>query len=358
MSAEGIRNFIESGGWYVTLIIVAGSIILAFLIRLIIVQLIRKVSKYSSYKKLYPITLRFRSSGTLFLILIILLFVFPFIKLPDGIDNIIKHIWTILLILDIAWILIGTVKTIKTLLFEKIDLEAKDNLRSRKISTQFIILQKILIAIIIVVAFSVALMTFDKIKEVGYSLLASAGIAGIIIGFAAQKSLTNVIAGLQIAITQPICIDDVVVVEGEWGKIEEITLTYIVVKIWDKRRMVLPITYFIENNFQNWTRSSSDILGTVYLYVDYKLPVDTIRKELTKILENTDLWDGQVNSVQVTGTNEKTMEVRALISSNDSSKLWSLRVLVREKLIEFLQKEYPECLPLTRINLGGKEENK
>ena len=195
-------------------------------------------------------------------------------------------------------------------------------------------------------------MTFDGIRRIGISLFASAGVAGIILGFAAQKVLGSVLAGFQIALTQPIRIDDVVIVEKEWGWIEEITLTYVVVRIWDRRRMILPTTYFIETPFQNWTRVSADILGSIFIYADYRVPVEKLREELENILKNSDLWDGKIQNLQVTNTTENTLELRALMSAADSPTAWDLRVHVREKLVEYLQKNYPDCLPRTRIEIN------
>ena len=180
------------------------------------------------------------------------------------------------------------------------------------------------------------LMVFESGRHFGTAIIASAGVAGIIIGFAAQKSIATLLAGFQIALTQPIRIDDVVIVENEWGRIEEITLTYVVVRIWDLRRLVLPITYFIETPFQNWTRTSADILGTVFLHVDYTLPLDSLRSELTRILEGSPLWDRKVNVLQVTDAKPHTLEVRALASAADASAAWDLRCHIREQLIAFI----------------------
>ena len=187
-------------------------------------------------------------------------------------------------------------------------------------------------------------------------MLASAGVAGIVIGFAAQKSLATLLAGFQIALTQPIRIDDVVIVEGEWGRIEEITLTYVVVRIWDLRRLIVPITYFIEQPFQNWTRVSADILGTVFLYVDYNVPVDAVRKELTRLLEASPLWDRKVNVLQVTDSKEGTVELRALASASDAGRAFDLRCDVREKLVAFIQQNYPESLPRLRASLSQQSD--
>jgi small-conductance mechanosensitive channel len=199
-------------------------------------------------------------------------------------------------------------------------------------------------------------MTFESIRAVGVSVLTSAGIAGIILGFSAQKAIGTLLAGIQIAITQPIRIDDVVIVDGEWGRIEEINLTYVVVKIWDKRRLVVPSTYFIENTFQNWTRESADILGTVFIYTDYTVSFDAVREELTRLLKSSPHWDGNVNVLQVTDVKERTIELRALMSAKDSGTAWDLRVFIREKLIAFLQEKYPESLPKTRITLQGEQK--
>ena len=197
-------------------------------------------------------------------------------------------------------------------------------------------------------------LLFDNLRIIGSSILVSAGILGIILGFAAQKPISNLIAGFQIAFTQPITIDDVVVVEGEWGRIEEITLTYVVVKIWDMRRLILPISYFVEKPFQNWTKTSADILGTVFLYVDYGVPIEKLRDKLSKILKKTDLWDGKTSIIQVTATTEKCVELRVLVSARNSPDAWNLRCIVREKLVEYIRKNYPESLPVTRAEIKKK----
>lgn len=262
---------------------------------------------------------------------------------------------SVLLIVSLTWILIVTIRIFKRAFLENYNTSEKDNLRSRKFHTQFNILERILVFLIVLIAVGLILMLFEDVRRIGISLFASAGIAGVIIGFAAQRIIGAVIAGLQIAITQPIRIDDVVIIENEWGRIEEITLTYVVVNIWDKRRLIVPTTYFFDKPFQNWTRTTSEILGTVFIYTDYNVPFDTLRKELTRLLESSPLWDKKVNVLQVTDAKENNIEVRALISAKDSGTAWDLRVFIREKLIEFLQKNYPESLPKSRILIEGKE---
>ena len=260
-------------------------------------------------------------------------------------------VFSVMVIIFISWILIQSVHLVKHFVLGKFEIDEKDNLKARKVYTQFRVLENIIVFLIVVIALSLILMSFDGIRKIGVSLIASAGVAGIIIGFAAQRAIGTILAGIQIALSQPIRLDDVVIVENEWGRIEEINLTYVVVAIWDKRRLVLPTTYFIEKPFQNWTRTTAEILGTVFIYADYTLPVDAVRKELDKILENTEHWDGKVKVVQVTDATEKTVEIRVLVSAADSPSAWDLRVYVREKLLAFLQENYPQCLPRTRVIL-------
>jgi len=201
-------------------------------------------------------------------------------------------------------------------------------------------------------ASALMLMMFPKARQAGTTILASAGVIGLVVGMAAQRTIGAFIAGLQIAFTQPIRLDDVVIVENEWGRIEEIALTFVVVKIWDLRRLVVPITYFIENPFQNWTRTTADILGTVFIYVDYTVPIESVRAELKRIAEESQLWDKKVCVLQVTNSSERTVELRALVSAADASTAWSLRCEVREKLLTFLQKNHPDALPKIRAELN------
>jgi len=274
----------------------------------------------------------------------------------EATKEIVGHISTITIILSFAWFLILFFKIFKKRMLRKYDIKSDDNLKARKVYTQYTILENIIIFIIVTLALGIALMSFESIRSVGISLLTSAGIAGIIIGLAAQKAIGTLLAGIQIAITQPIRLDDVVIVEGEWGWIEEINLTYVVVRIWDKRRLVVPTTYFIENSFQNWTRSSADILGTVFIYTDYGLPLEAVREEQTRLLNNTKLWDGNVNVLQVTNATEKSVELRLLVSAKNSPTAWDLRVYLRENILVFIEKNYPDHLPKTRVSINKNKE--
>jgi small-conductance mechanosensitive channel len=275
----------------------------------------------------------------------------PALAVSADMESIIQNAVSLLLIGTFAIILFQFVDVLARLVLSRYRIDVADNREARAVYTQVMVLKKIATVVITIFAIASMLMVFESVRRFGTAIIASAGVAGIIIGFAAQKSIATLLAGFQIALTQPIRIDDVVIVENEWGRIEEITLTYVVVRIWDLRRLVLPITYFIEQPFQNWTRTSADILGTVFLYVDYSMPLDSLRAELTRLLEATPLWDGKVNVLQVTDAKERTLEVRALASAADAGTAWDLRCYLRENLIAFVQKNYPESLPRTRATI-------
>jgi len=261
---------------------------------------------------------------------------------------VIRRITEILDIIAFAWILVKLTDVARDLVQHQYAIDKTDNIRERKLYTQLTFLKRLAVTIIILIATALILLSFDAVRKLGTGLLTSAGVAGIVVGFAAQRSIANLLAGLQLAFTQPIRIDDVLVVEGEFGRVEEITMTYVVLRLWDNRRLILPLNYFIEKPFQNWTRTGSDILATVYLYTDYTVPVDAVREEFNRILAGTELWDKRVSGLQVTDSKERTLELRALMSANSSGLAWDLRCLVREKLVLFIQQNYPGALPKTR----------
>ena len=254
----------------------------------------------------------------------------------------------LLMIAAFSFLLIRIVVIFEDLIFHRNDINVADNLKARKIRTQIKFVAQLLIGLITVLAVAAMLLSFESMRKIGTGLLAGVGVGSIIIGFAAQNTLSNLLAGFQIAFTQPIRIDDVVVVEGEWGRIEEITLTYVVVKIWDERRLVLPINYFISKPFQNWTRVNADLLGTVFIYLDYTAPIDRLRVEFEALLHGNKLWDRKVAVMQVTNSTDRVIELRALMSARNSSEAFDLRCYIREKLIAFVQEEFPESLPKTR----------
>jgi small-conductance mechanosensitive channel len=213
--------------------------------------------------------------------------------------------------------------------------------------------------IIVIITVSTALMTFDSVRQYGVSLFASAGAAGIIVGLAARPLLSNLIAGLQIAITQPIRIEDAVIIENEWGWVEDIAATYVVIRLWDWRRMVVPLSYFIEKPFQNWTRDTASLIGVIALHVDYRADVPRIRRWLEGAIKESKLWDGAVVNLQVIDADSRTIELRALVSARNAPQSWDLRCEMREKLIAFIRDEMPEALPRERAILipqGGGDD--
>jgi small-conductance mechanosensitive channel len=281
------------------------------------------------------------------------IFALPILGLPPEYAGVVGKGTSILLIIAVALIAFQAVNLGEKAVLTEFDINVADNLQARKVYTQVHVISKVVYAVICLFTIASVLMLFQEVRQFGTSILASAGVVGIIIGFAAQKTISNLFAGFQIAMTQPIRLDDVVIVEGEWGRVEEITLTYVIIHIWDDRRLVVPLGYFIEKPFQNWTRASAQLLGSVFLWVDYTMPVDELRKALKEIIEPNPLWDKRFWNLQVTDSTEKTMQIRVLATSADSSKGWALRCDIREKLIAYIQKHHPQSLPRFRAEIGG-----
>lgn len=289
-------------------------------------------------------------------VLVPLLFVYaavPVIQegLPAEAAAVVAVLLRVLFIAVGAWLLVSLLYAGEEAVVEHYTIDTPDNLKARKVVTQVRILRRIATAVIGVVAVGIVLLQYDPLREVGTGILASAGIVGIVVGIAAQRTLGDIIAGIQIALTQPIRVDDVVIVEGDFGWIEEITLTYVVVRVWDRRRIVLPITHFVEQPFQNWTRTSADLIGTVFLYLDYSVPVDDLREELQRIVEASEHWDGDVVGLQMTDASERTVTLRALASAQDAPTLWNLRCEIREKLVAYIRDQYSEALPAVRTRM-------
>ena len=270
---------------------------------------------------------------------------------PDSLAAIdsIRHNLTLLLIAALAWLATRAIAGIANGLATKYPVDIEDNLRARRLLTLTRVLSRIAIGVVILTALAMMLLTFPGARRIGTSLLASAGLIGIIAGFAAKPVLSNLIAGLQIAMSQPIRLDDVLVVEGEWGRVEEITGAFVVLRIWDDRRLILPLSYFIEKPFQNWTRRTSQLLGSVFFYVDYRTPVAALRNAVEAIVKAAPEWDGRFYNLQVTDATERGLQLRILCTAKSSSAAFDLRCRVREGMIDFLQREYPECLPRLRV---------
>jgi small-conductance mechanosensitive channel len=335
------------------LIIVVTAVIIGLLIKFFITRLLLYYAKDELHYSLFKSIVVHLGIPITYFIPVFLLSIFSnWMRMNKLYFDPLSKTINITLTVLFASILIKSVRILEDYIYHHYDLNKADNLKERKIRTQIQFIRKIVIVMIGFLTTAVILLSFDSMRRIGTGLLTGVGIGGIIVGFAAQNSLGNLLAGFQIAFTQPIRIDDVLVVEGEWGRVEDITLTYVVLKIWDQRRLILPINYFIQKPFQNWTRISADIMGTVFLYMDYSIPMDELRKEFQRLLESTPLWDKRVSVVQVTDAKEKTIEIRALMSASNSSNAFDLRCFIRENLISFIQKNYPESLPKVRTNIG------
>jgi len=270
------------------------------------------------------------------------------LRLPGGAAAISSKVVSIVSILVNTVMLIQMVRALEDIAIVRTEHRGYDTYRYRGLQTRLRVLRQLIIFVLVIICAATILMNFDPVRQIGTGLLASAGVAGVIVGLAAQKSLSTIIAGLQIALTSPMKIDDVVVVDGENGQIEEISLTYVVVRVWDQRRLILPITYFIDKSFQNWTRSSSELLGTVFLYVDYMVPIEELRAEATRVVSESTLWDKRVFGVQVTDWKTDSIEIRILVSAAAAGKLFDLRCEVREKLLAYLQQLEPSAFPRVR----------
>jgi small-conductance mechanosensitive channel len=279
-------------------------------------------------------------------------FVLPLAPLNDELRDTLTHLFVVASIALIGWILIRAVDLTATRYLQRIRVDIEENLLARKHVTQVRVFKRVIDTLVIIVAVSTALMTFDSVRQYGVSLFASAGAAGLVVGLAARPLLSNLIAGVQIAITQPIRIEDAVIIENEWGWVEDIASTYVVIRLWDWRRMVVPLAYFIERPFQNWTRDAASLIGSIMLHVDYAADVPRIRKRLEEAVRESKLWDGAVVNLQVVDTNSRTMELRALVSARNAPQAWDLRCEIREKLVAFLQKNMREALPRERADIS------
>jgi small-conductance mechanosensitive channel len=330
-----------------------GSLLVGLLLKLLLFALLAFYNRKTPSSTFIPSFLRHQNKPMgYFLPLLAAALTLPLLPVTPAVLEVLRRVMESALIITFAWVLIKAVEIFEDLFLEKYEISKVDNYRERKMLTQLQFVRRLIMIGIVVVAVSLILMSFETVRRLGAGILTSAGILGIIVGFAAQRSIANLLAGFQIAFTQPLRLDDVVVVEGEFGRVEEITLTYIVLRLWDARRLILPINYFIEKPFQNWSRTTTDIIGSVFFHADYSLPVDEVRLEFKRILDGTDLWDKRVWALQVTDAKEKTIEVRAIMSASNASRAFDLRCLVREKLVGYVQQNFPQSLPQTRALLS------
>jgi small-conductance mechanosensitive channel len=328
--------------------ILAVAIGAALLVRAFVLLVLRRFARRSSTVLGHSLVQRSERPSRWIFPLLAVVVVAPGLPLPHQGMSVIEHMAALGFIAAIAWLLILFLGVLSDLLARRYRIDVSDNLLARRVQTQFQMVHRIAIVLVIAVTLAIMLMTFPAIKHIGMSILASAGLVSLIVGMAMKDTLANLIAGVQIAFAQPFRIGDAVVVEGEWGWIEEIGMMYVVVRIWDLRRLVLPLSYFLDHPFQNWTRTSADLLGHCYIYTDYTVPVEPLRAELRRICAQSQLWSGKVCVLQVSDLFETTMQLRALMDARNSSDAWDLRCLVREKLIDFIQRTFPGGLPRYR----------
>lgn len=323
---------------------------IAILIGLAAHSLIQRIMQRLAHESVIVQTLIDYSRHAIQLILPLLLLQIVISDAPDNLVLIgpLRQILTIALISTLTFLCIRLVDGIAEAVVRRYPVDPDNNFRVRSVHTQTRVLSRIVMTLIGVIGVASILLTFPGVRQIGASLLASAGMAGLVAGIAARPVLGNLIAGLQIALTQPIRIDDTLIVEGECGKVEKITGSYVVVRIWDDRRLIVPLEWFIQNPFQNWTRSSTELIGTVFLWVDYAMPLAPLRQELERVCRSAKEWDGRVCILQVTDSTDRAMQLRALVSASDASKAWDLRCRVREALVVFIQSGYADYLPHVR----------
>jgi small-conductance mechanosensitive channel len=320
---------------------------------IVIIFLLKRIGRFRETGLIAAVSVRSAAPLRALLPVLAMSVVLPGVEVPTGVGPYLERFFNLLGIALTGWLATRIVRGIVDHLLTVYKIDTPDNLEARRVQTQIRVLARVMIFVIVLATVAGAIMYIPAMRNIGVSLFASAGIAGIALGLAARPALSNLIAGIQIALTQPIRIEDAVVVEGEWGWIEQIHMTYVVVRIWDLRRLILPISYFIEKPFQNWTRTTADLLGSVILHMDYGVPLDEIRAEFARALKASKYWDGKVEAVHVIDCTDKTMQIRLLMSASNSPDAWELRCEVRERLIGFLQRHHPASLPRLRLEYEG-----
>jgi small-conductance mechanosensitive channel len=337
--------------WFLAVFLICAAIVLSNAVHYIVFRLLRRKEAQSTTLG-WGLQRHLGRPARVVFILTCLTAVLPSLPtLPFNIEPVLHQGFIMAIVVALGWFAIGLVYVLQEAALRRYDITAEDNIQARRVHTQLQLVRRLVIGFVVILTIGALLWSFDdpRIWHYGSGLLASAGVASLILATAAKSTAANILAGIQIAFSEPIRIDDVVVVQGEWGRIEEITTAYVVIKIWDLRRLVVPLSYFIENSFQNWSRESTDIMGTAFLYVDYSVPVEALRAHLDTIVHPHPLWDGKVCGLQVTNLSEHTMELRCLMSSHNSSQNFDLRCDVREKMTAFIREHYPNAFPTTRF---------
>jgi len=337
--------------WFFVIFLFCATLFLANALHFIIFRLLRRKGP-SEVKIGWGLQKHLGGPARAIFLLTCVLIALPFVPdLSADIEHKVQHVIFMIVVATLGWFFVGCVYLAQDLLLRKYDVTVADNIRARRVHTQFQLFRRIAIAFVVVLTMGALLWTFDdpRIWHYGSGLLASAGVASLILAAAAKTTASNFLAGLQIALTEPIRIDDVVVVSGEWARVEEITSSYVVLKIWDLRRLIVPLSWFIENPFANWTRQSANILTTSFLYLDYEVPVKELRKQLEVVVRAAPQWDGTVIGLQVTNLTDRSMEVRCLMGAPDSSKAFDLQCLVREEMMDWVREHYPTAFPMARF---------
>ncbi|MBS0332951.1 MAG: mechanosensitive ion channel family protein [Proteobacteria bacterium] len=340
--------------WTLSVMVLACTLVVALLLYEAGVRLVRRVlSERSAFTR--SLVLRTRGPGRLALLVAATSWAIRLSPLRGSLEAWVQHLLLIAGIVLAGWCVMTAIEIAFALHMRNYRIDVADNLLARKHLTQARILKQALAVLVIVLTAGIALMTIPTVRQVGVSLLAAGGAAGVIVGLSLQPILSNLLAGVQIALTQPIRLEDAVIVENEFGNVEEINGAYVVVRLWDLRRMVLPLKYFLEKPFQNWTRESARLLGSAMIYVDYRTPIEPLRAKLKQIVEASPLWDGQTVALQVTDAREHTIELRCLAGALNSGQLFELRCEIREKMIAYVQAEFPEALPRRRLEFSPAE---
>ncbi|MBB5318535.1 mechanosensitive ion channel family protein [Tunturibacter empetritectus] len=337
--------------WFFVIFLLCAAIVLANVVHYALFRLLRRKEEESKSFGWGLQRYLGKPARAIFFLTCLLLILPAVPGLSDKLEDTIRQCFIMAMVAALGWFAVGCIYVLQSVMLRRYDLNAENNIQARRVHTQFQLFRRMLISFVVIIDIGALLWTFNdpRIWHYGSGLLASAGIASLILATAAKSTAANFFAGLQIAVTEPIRIDDVVVVQGEWGRIEEINSAYVVIRIWDLRRLIVPLSYFIENSFQNWTRESSDIMGTAFLYVDYSIPVEALRQQLESIVHPSPLWNKQVCGLQVTNLTDRSMELRCLMSSRNSSENFDLRCLVREKMTAWIQQNYPAAFPTTRF---------
>jgi small-conductance mechanosensitive channel len=347
-----LPQIFDESGWAAAAVIFAATMALALAAQFVVGKLLKRLS-YRLSPGMQSVTARTRRLAHLAFFLAAAAVALPLAPLDATTTAAVQRVLGAAVILLAGWAVTIAIHIASDRYLGGLDLAATDNLEARRAATQIRVLRHIASGLVVVVAVGLALMSFDSVRQYGISLFASAGVVGIIVGLAAQSTIGNLLAGVQLALTQPIRLDDVLVVEGEFGNVEEINSTFVVLRLWDWRRLVVPLKYFLEKPFQNWTRTSASVIGSVLLYADYRVPVEAMRGKLEEIARASPLWDGKVLGLQVTNCRESCVELRALVSAADASRAWDLRCHVREQLVAYLQQHHSAGLPRWRVEPMG-----